>query len=113
MDTSGSGFETIWVGPNYPTSRIFVLGESWYGDYADNTDRGYITLYLANQQTDALYTKMANACMPDVKESIRRATYWQSIMFTNFVQCVGAKRTDRPTRQHYAGGRQNCGCRQY
>lgn len=32
--------DTAWIGPHYPTSRIFVLGESWYADYADKTDYG-------------------------------------------------------------------------
>ncbi len=102
---ANANIDTIWVGPNYPASRIFVLGESWYGDYADNTDRGYIALYLANKQADGMYTKMANACRPDVQETERKAAYWNSIMFTNFVQRVGDKRTDRPTKQHYVEAR--------
>lgn len=90
--------EKIWIGPNYSNRRIFVLGESWYGDYTDDlaTDDGYIRAYLEGHQPDPMYTRMANACMGDNSLRARR-DYWHSLAFTNFVQCVGGNRADRPT----------------
>ena len=90
--------EKIWIGPNYSNRRIFVLGESWYGDYTDDlaTDDGYIRAYLEGHQPDPMYSRMANACMGD--NSLRaRCDYWHGLAFTNFVQCVGGNRADRPT----------------
>ena len=89
--------ERIWVGPAFSNQRIFVLGESWYGDYPDElvTDDGYIRAYLAGSVTDAMYTRIANACKMERKE------FWEGIMFTNFVQRVGATRDLRPSAEHY------------
>ena len=89
--------EKIWIGSTYQTRRIFVLGESWYGDFSNElvTDDGYIHAYLDGRVKDAMYTRIANAC------KIQKAEYWQSIMFTNFVQRVGATRKSRPTTDHY------------
>ena len=89
--------ERIWIGPTYTNRRIFVLGESWYGDFTDDlvTDDGYIRAYLEGRVTDAMYTRMANAC------ELERKKYWESIMFTNFVQRVGSTRDFRPTTEHY------------
>ena len=71
--------ERIWIGPAYSTRRIFVLGESWYGDYQDDlaTDDGYIR---ASPMTALLmrYTRIAN-----VRD---RSSVQEGIMFTNFVQ---------------------------
>lgn len=88
--------ERIWIGPHYSNRRIFVLGESWYGDFPGDlaTDDGYIRAYLKGR-TDAMYTRMANAC------EMAKEEFWESILFTNFVQRVGATRTARPTTQHY------------
>jgi len=74
-----------------------VLGESWYGDFPDDlvTDDGYIRAYLAGRVTDAMYTRIANAC------DLERKEFWESIMFTNFVQCVGATRDCRPKTEQY------------
>lgn len=93
--------EAIWIGPRYQERRIFVLGESWYGDYADNTDAGYIRLYLEGCIQDRMYTRMANAC------GMTKHDFWNGILFTNFVQRVGDARDCRPTRADYtgAGGR--------
>ena len=68
--------ERIWVGPAYPSQRIFVLGESWYGDYQDDlsTDDGYIRAYLAGRVTDSLYTRIANACKID-KRALRERVH--------------------------------------
>lgn len=87
----------IWVGSEFDNHRIFVLGESWYGDYSDElaTDRGYISAYLDGRVIDALYTRISNGVGLD------RRTYWNRVMFTNFVQRVGATRADRPTKEHY------------
>ena len=74
-----------------------MLGESWYGDFPDDlaTDDGYIRAYLEDRVTDATYTRIANACKMAKKE------FWEGIMFTNFVQRVGATRESRPTTEQY------------
>jgi hypothetical protein len=89
--------ERIWVGPRYSTSRILVLGESWYGEYEGDlvTDDGYISAYLAGKQTDRMYTRMANAA------GLEKGEFWHAVAFTNFVQRVGDTRRCRPTRAQY------------
>jgi hypothetical protein len=89
--------ERIWIGPAYSSRRIFVLGESWYGDFQDDlaTDDGYIRAYLNDRVTDALYTRIANAC------EMEKQAFWEGIMFTNFVQRVGATRDRRPSAEQY------------
>jgi hypothetical protein len=89
--------ERVWIGPHYESLRIFVLGESWYGDYRGNlaTDAGYIAAYLADKQIDRMYTKMANAT------GLGKRKFWESVAFTNFVQRVGATLDCRPTPQHF------------
>lgn len=99
MQLDTSALEHIWVGSNYSQNRIFVLGESWYGDYADNTDVGYVTNYLNGQQIDRMYTRMANAC------KLSPTDFWHQIIFTNFVQKVGQTRKDRPTKIRYLDAR--------
>lgn len=91
--------EKIWIGSTYSKLRILVLGESWYGDFLGDlvTDEGYIRAYLKGSVVDAMYSRIANACELDRKE------FWNSIMFTNFVQRVGATRDHRPTAEHYKG----------
>ena len=95
--------EKVWIGPKYEKRRILVLGESWYGEFSDElvTDDGYINAYLAGHQVDAMYTRIANACRS------QKAEFWNDVMFTNFVQCVGSKRDSRPTVENYrkASGR--------
>jgi hypothetical protein len=93
--------EKVWIGPSYRSGGIFVLGESWYGEYTDElvTDDGWIRAYLDGQVVDRMYTRMANAC------GLSRRDFWESIMFTNFVQCVGAAREDRPTAAMYAAAK--------
>ena len=95
--------EKVWIGPKYEEQRIFVLGESWYGEFSDElvTDDGYINAYLAGQQVDAMYTRIANACR------LPKAEFWNAVLFTNFVQCVGSTRDNRPTVENYreASGR--------
>ena len=73
--------ERIWIGPTYSKLGIFVLGESWYGDFSGDlvTDDGYIRAYLEGSVTDAMYTRIANAC------ELERKEFWNGIMFTNFV----------------------------
>lgn len=94
--------ERIWIGPNYSNRRVFVLGESWYGDYTEDrvTDDGYIRAYLEGRQPDSMYSRMANACMGDKSLQARR-DYWHGVMFTNFVQRVGATRDRRPSAEQY------------
>lgn len=89
--------ESIWIGPSYQIKRIFILGESWFGDYADDlaTDDGYIRAYLAGRVPDKLYTRIANGC------GIEKREFWESVMFTNFVQRVGSTRDSRPTQKQY------------
>ena len=89
--------EKVWVGPNFRSLGIFVLGESWYGDFSKDlvTDDGYIQAYLSGKVVDSLYTRLANGVGLD------KTTFWSSIMFTNYVQRVGPTRKDRPTRDHY------------
>lgn len=89
--------EKIWKGDSYGDRRIFVLGESWYGDYPDDlvTDDGYIRAYLEGRVVDALYTRLANACQ------LSRSEFWHGVMFTNYVQRVGATRDFRPAREHF------------
>jgi hypothetical protein len=88
----------IWRGRNYPEARIFILGESWYGEYLGdlNYDDGYIAAYLEGRQVDRMYSKMANAV------GMSKATFWHSVAFTNFVQCVGPTRQSRPTPAMYS-----------
>jgi hypothetical protein len=97
---SWNPFNKIWVGPNYSDRRILVLGESWYGSWADNTDYGYVSQYLKGAIVDGMYTRMANAC-----GALSKVDYWNGIAFTNFVQRVGDNRADRPTRQAYLDAR--------
>jgi hypothetical protein len=89
--------EKIWIGPNYPGFGVFILGESWYGEYPDDlvTDDGYVRAYLAGRKSDGMYTRMANAC------GMTKEAFWNSIVFTNFAQRVGPSRTDRPTDRQY------------
>jgi hypothetical protein len=89
--------ERIWIGSGYSSQRILVLGESWYGDFPGDlvTDDGYIRAYLEGRVSDAMYTRMANAC------ELERRKFWEGILFTNFVQRVGATRDVRPTPEHY------------
>jgi hypothetical protein len=89
----------IWIGPNYAAQRILVLGESWYGSWADNTDHGYIALYLAGKLQDGMYTRMANAT------GLSKADFWNGIAFTNYVQRTGDSREDRPTPMAYEHAR--------
>jgi hypothetical protein len=90
--------ECIWVGPRYHEERIFILGESWFGDFEDElaTDDGYIAAFLAGAQRDRLYSLLAEACGPDTR------TFWESVMFTNFVQRVGPTRDHRPSKSQYS-----------
>ncbi len=94
--------EKVWLGPEFPSVRIFVLGESWYGDFTDDleTDDGYVSAYLAGKVTDALYTRIANAT------GLGKARFWRSIMFTNFAQRVGPTRDHRPSEEHYRSATQ-------
>lgn len=54
--------EKVWIGPNFQSLGIFVLGESWYGDFTKElvTDDGYIRAYLDGRVVDSLYTRIAN-----------------------------------------------------
>lgn len=63
--------EKIWQGRGFVQQRIFVLAESWYGDYSDElvTDDGYILAYLAGRVVDAMYTRIANACQLSRQDS--------------------------------------------
>ena len=98
--------ERFWIGPNYSDRRFLVLGESWYGEYAGNlvTDDGYIRAYLEGSQPDPMYSRIANACMED-SSLLARRKYWNAVMFTNFVQCVGETRANRPTIAIYKAAR--------
>jgi hypothetical protein len=90
--------ERIWVGPRYYEARIFILGESWFGDFEGDlaTDDGYITAFLTGKKRDRLYSLLAEACGPDA------LTFWESVMFTNFVQRVGPTRDHRPSKAQYS-----------
>ncbi len=98
--------ERIWVGPDFSKMKIFVLGESWYGNYPEDlaTDDGYIQAYLEGRVPDRMYTRMANACDMTPKE------FWGSSMFTNFVQRVGATRDHRPSTEQYKAAQPRLGC---
>ena len=87
--------EKVWVGPDF--QGIFVLGESWYGDFSKElvTDHGYIQAYLAGKVVDPLYTRLANGV------GMGKRSFWRSVMFTNYVQRVGPTREHRPTAGHY------------
>lgn len=89
--------EKAWVGPNFHSLGIFVLGESWYGDFAKDvvTDDAYIQAYLADKVVDPLYTRIANGA------GMNKQTFWRSVMFTNYVQRVGPTREHRPTQADY------------
>ena len=90
--------EKVWIGPYYPECRVLVLGESWYGDFPEDrvTDDGYIRAYLAGDQPDQMYSRMANAC------GLTKEEFWNRIAFTNFVVArLGDSRSDRPTDVQY------------
>lgn len=89
-----------WIGRDFETTGILVLGESWYGDWGAeyNSDASYIQAYLDGKLSDRMYTKIANACQSS-KES-----FWQSVMFTNLVIWAGASSKDRPTTHMYLDG---------
>jgi uncharacterized protein YbcV (DUF1398 family) len=93
--------ERIWVGPRYHDQRIFILGESWFGDFEGDlaTDDGYITAYLSGKQSDRLYTTLSEACGPD------RHTFWEQVMFTNYIQRIGPTRAHRPIKSQYLEAR--------
>jgi hypothetical protein len=90
----------IWRGDSYDQTRILVLGESWYGSYeADHLfDDGWVSAWLGGEVRDDMYTKMARAV------GLTSDELWQSIAFTNYVQCVGPVRKNRPTRAMYEAG---------
>lgn len=85
--------EKIWIGPGFGESGIFVLGESWYGAYSDElvTDDGWIRAYIEERVPDKTYTRIVNAFQTS------RRQFWERVMFTNFVQCVGATSKSRPS----------------
>ena len=89
--------ERIWIGNRYPATRVFVLGESWYGTYEGDlvTDAGWIQAYLEGRVTDRMYSKIANSC------GMSRETYWHDVAYTNFVQCVGDAPSSRPSQEQY------------
>ena len=102
MEDVSRDIDSIWIGANYHQKRVLVLGESWYGNYLDNSDRGFVSNYLSGAEKDSMYTRMANACMPNIlSREDRLKTYWNSIAFTNFVGRVGDERQDRPTSEDY------------
>ena len=82
-----------------------MLGESWYGEYTDDlvTDDGWIRAYLEGRVVDRMYTRMANAC------ELTRRQFWESVMFTNFVQCVGTRREHRPSSSMYRAAQSRLG----
>lgn len=75
-------------------------GESWYGTYADDHqfDDGWIAAWLRGEVEDRMYSRMSNAI------GVERERLWHAIAYTNFVQCVGPERRDRPTRSMYEKG---------
>ena len=89
--------ESIWIGNRYSDTRVFVLGESWYGAYEGDlaTDAGWIQAYLEGRVTDRMYSKVANSC------AMSRESYWHDVAFTNFVQCVGDIPSSRPSHEQY------------
>ena len=94
--------ERIWIGPRYNEARIFILGESWFGNWEGDlaTDDGYIRAYLAEELEDRLYSCLADSCGAD------RSTFWNGVMFTNYVQRVGATRNSRPSKAQYIEAQQ-------
>ena len=102
MEDLSRNIDSIWIGEKYADKHVLVLGESWYGDYIDNTDSGYVKNYLNGLEKDRMYTRMANACLPNILHRDERIkTYWNSIAFTNFVGRVGDIRKNRPTEYEY------------
>jgi hypothetical protein len=94
---SSSPPERIWIGSSFAKTCTFVLGESWYGEYKGDlvTDAGWIQAYLAGEVADGMYSKIANAT------GLSRSAFWESVMYTNFVQFVGSAATSRPTTAMY------------
>lgn len=102
MEDVSRNIDSIWVGDKYYSKCILVLGKSWYGTYSDNTDKGYVSNYLKGLEKDRMYTRMANACMPNISSTEERIkTYWNSIAFTNFAGRVGDARENRPTEKDF------------
>jgi hypothetical protein len=91
--------EKIWIGSGFKSSGIFILGQSWYGHYEDElaTDDGYIRAYLKDLVQDAAYDRWARA------SKCEKVTFWNNVMFTNYVQWTGPKRDPGPTAKHYKG----------
>jgi len=84
--------EKVWLGPNYLSNRVFVLGQSWFGHYEGDlaTDDGYIREYLAGNIHDAAYDRWARSSGMSLND------FWNGIMFTNFVQWTGPTRDPGP-----------------
>ena len=89
--------EKIWIGPQFNSTGLFVLGQSAYGDYDENlaTDDGYIRAYLTSQIRDAAYDRWARAAKQTVEK------FWNGVMFTNYVLWTGQKREPGPTSKNY------------
>ena len=77
--------EKIWVGPTFTKQRLFVVGQSWYGQYKGDlaTDDGYIREYVDDRIKDSMYTRLESA------SGMSRREFWEGVMFTNFVQWTG------------------------
>lgn len=102
MEDVSRNIDSIWIGEKHSDKYVLVLGESWYGNYIDNTDSGYVKNYLNGLEKDRMYTRMANACLPNIVQRDERIkTYWNSIAFTNFVGRVGDIRKNRPSEYEY------------
>ena len=99
----------IWKGSGFDRSpsRILILGESTYGD--DPPLDVYVRRWVAGKQPDHLFSRLFRVCCGQLGGSATleaRGRFWDSVAFVNFVPAsVGAKRSDRPTANHYKQGK--------
>ncbi len=100
------GLGDLWVGREFTSTKVLVLGESWYGDPIPLLR--YIPAWIAGSERDALFSRLYRASRHSsatTDEVGCRASFWNSLAFTNFVPgTVGAVRRNRPSVTHFRTG---------
>jgi hypothetical protein len=93
----------IWVGSDFPSTRLLILGESTYG--TDDPLSTYIPSWCRRNTPDQTFSRIFNAFSGHTASSAtiaQREAFWTSIAFANFVEeAVGSERSHRPTPDHY------------
>ena len=93
-----------WVGRDYPRQRIFVLGESYTGEYKDELeyDDTYLAALLADQPVlgPDLFIKMAE------KLNMSTQALWNQVAFTNMaLGSIGLTNETKVTAAQLRAGR--------